>query len=71
MDQPEVNFGIDLRKWAGDSGGWRSAAQAPKREKGAVPEVLQGMLRAMTEMGENATDDGELPGILAVETKHS
>lgn len=59
VDQPEVSFGIDLRKWAGDAG-WRSAAQAPNREKGAVPEVLTGLLGAISEMGEGRTDEGEL-----------
>lgn len=57
VDQPEVSFGIDLRKWSGDVGGWKSAAQAPKREKGAIPDVLSALLRGIEELGEGANDD--------------
>jgi hypothetical protein len=59
-DLPEVNFGIDLRRWAGDTG-WRAAASVPKREKGAVPEVLVGMLGALEgEVFGKVDDAGEL-----------
>ncbi|WVN86968.1 uncharacterized protein L203_102143 [Cryptococcus depauperatus CBS 7841] len=49
VDLPDVNFGIDLRKWSGDRG-WKSLVNAPKREKGAIPEVLEAMLAAVVEM---------------------
>lgn len=55
-DLPEVNFGIDLRKWAGDTG-WKAAAQVPKREKGAIPDVLSGMLKALDHFEQG--DDSE------------
>lgn len=56
---PDVSFGVDLRKWAGDTG-WRSALKAPKREKGSVPPVLQGLLEGVKELGSGVPDDGQL-----------
>ncbi|KAL7424901.1 Rho-GTPase-activating protein 8 [Cryptotrichosporon argae] len=48
-DLPDVNFGIDLRRWAGDIG-WKSRISAPTRPKGAVPEVLEALLDAVQDM---------------------
>jgi hypothetical protein len=58
-DIPEVNFGIDLRKWYGDQG-WRTMVRAPSREKGAVPEVLEGLLNGLNLMYQDLSDDGKL-----------
>jgi hypothetical protein len=57
-DIPDVNFGIDLRKWAGDQG-WRASISAPPRPKGAIPEVLEALLKALNEMYAEAQDEGE------------
>lgn len=56
-DVPEVNFGIDLRKWAGDQG-WRTMVRTPSREKGAVPEVLEGLLAGLDQMYQDLPDEG-------------
>jgi len=56
-DVPEVNFGIDLRKWAGDQG-WRTMVKTPSREKGAVPEVLEGLLAGLEQMYQDLPDEG-------------
>jgi hypothetical protein len=58
-DIPDVNFGIDLRRWAGEHG-WRSAMHAPKREKGAFPEVLQGLLTGLSSVYAGIPEEGEL-----------
>ncbi|GFZ50185.1 hypothetical protein JCM24511_07940 [Saitozyma sp. JCM 24511] len=55
-DIPDVNFGIDLRKWAGDQG-WRASISAPPRPKGAIPEVLEALLKALNEMYTEAQDE--------------
>ena len=55
---PEVNFGIDLRRWSGEQG-WKSMVNAPSRTKVAIPEALEAMLLAMTEMYQGVPDDGE------------
>ncbi|OCF37050.1 GTPase activating protein [Kwoniella heveanensis BCC8398] len=55
-DIPDVNFGIDLRRWSGEHG-WKSLVSAPPRPKGAVPEALEAMLRALNEMYSNVPDD--------------
>ena len=57
-DVPEVNFGIDLRRWSGEQG-WKSLVNAPPRPKGAIPEALQAMLSALGEMYEGAPEEGE------------
>ena len=58
-DIPEVNFGVDLRRWSGDLG-WKSMLNAPSRPKGSIPEVLTALLSALNEMyGELDDDDGE------------
>jgi hypothetical protein len=57
-DIPEVNFGIDLRKWSGDQG-WRTMVRTPSREKGAVPEVLEGLLAGLNQMYQDIPDEGE------------
>lgn len=57
-DVPDVSFGVDLRRWAGDAG-WKSALHAPKREKGSVPSVLEGLLGGIKELGKDMPDDGE------------
>lgn len=46
-DVPDVNFGIDLRRWSGEFG-WKGMLHAPKRPR--VPDVLQGLLSALTQM---------------------
>jgi hypothetical protein len=56
-DVPEVNFGIDLRKWAGDQG-WRTMVRTPPREKGAVPEVLEGLLAGLVQLYQDLPDEG-------------
>ncbi|WVF68680.1 hypothetical protein IAT40_003452 [Kwoniella sp. CBS 6097] len=55
-DIPDVNFGIDLRRWSGEHG-WKSLVSAPPRPKGAVPEALEAMLRALNEMYSTVPDD--------------
>ncbi|WVQ96215.1 hypothetical protein IAU59_003319 [Kwoniella sp. CBS 9459] len=55
-DIPDVNFGIDLRRWSGEHG-WKSLVSAPPRPKGSVPEALEAMLRALNEMYPNVPDD--------------
>ena len=57
-DVPEVNFGIDLRRWAGDQG-WK-AVKAPSRPKGSVPEALEGLLKGLEGMYQEIPQDGEL-----------
>lgn len=49
-DVPDVNFGIDLRRWSGETA-WKSIANAPQRPKDAIPAVLEGLLQAATELG--------------------
>lgn len=56
-DIPDVNFGIELRKWSGDHG-WKSTAKID-HPKGSVPDVLTGLLQAVTELGESVPDEGE------------
>lgn len=46
---PSVNFGIDLRRWAGDTA-WRALVTQPQRPKDAIPDVLAALLQASTEM---------------------
>jgi hypothetical protein len=48
-DLPDVNFGIDLRRWSGETA-WKSVV-APPRPKDAIPAVLEGLLQAATELG--------------------
>ncbi|ODN78380.1 hypothetical protein L202_04020 [Cryptococcus amylolentus CBS 6039] len=56
-DLPDVNFGIDLRRWSGERG-WKSLVGAStKRSKGAIPEVLEAMLRALNEMYEDLSEE--------------
>ncbi|ORY34969.1 hypothetical protein BCR39DRAFT_515848 [Naematelia encephala] len=55
-DVPEVNFGVDLRKWAGEAG-WKSMMHRPEREKGAIPEVLDALLRTLDELYPTLSDD--------------
>ncbi|WWC93065.1 uncharacterized protein L201_008030 [Kwoniella dendrophila CBS 6074] len=55
-DIPDVNFGIDLRRWSGEHG-WKSLVSAPPRPKGAIPEALEALLRALTEMYQSVPDD--------------
>ncbi len=57
-DVPEVNFGIDLRKWSGELG-WKSMVRMPPRPKGAIPEALEALLRGLTELYEGISEDGE------------
>lgn len=49
-DLPDVNFGIDLRRWSGETA-WKSMVNAPPRPKDAIPAVLEGLLQAATELG--------------------
>jgi hypothetical protein len=58
-DVPDVSFGIDLRRWSGETG-WKSmvGGSGPKRERGAVPEVLAGLLGALEEKYGALADDG-------------
>ena len=58
-DVPEVNFGVDLRRWSGESG-WKSMVRSPTRVKGAVPEALEAMLLGLQEMYEGINEEGEL-----------
>ena len=58
VDMPDVNFGIDLRRWSGELG-WKGMMNTPQRAKGAVPEVLEVMLRCLGEMYQQLPDDGE------------
>ncbi|ODO00626.1 GTPase activating protein [Cryptococcus wingfieldii CBS 7118] len=56
-DLPDVNFGIDLRRWSGERG-WKSLVRTrTKRSKGAIPEVLEAMLRALNEMYEDLSEE--------------
>ncbi|KAK4684344.1 hypothetical protein P7C73_g5840, partial [Tremellales sp. Uapishka_1] len=55
-DVPEVNFGIDLRRWSGDQG-WKALVNAPPRPKGAIPDALQALLLALKEMYTSVPDD--------------
>ena len=48
-DVPDVNFGIDLKRWSGEFG-WKGMLNAPKRPKGAIPDILQGLLQTLEEM---------------------
>ena len=57
VDLPDVNFGIDLRRWAGDHG-WKAATTMPRREKGAVPVVLEGLLNGIANLYEGLEDAG-------------
>jgi hypothetical protein len=51
-DSSDVNFGIDLRRWSGETA-WTQMVASPERArpKDAVPEVLTALLQAFTEMG--------------------
>ncbi|CAK9784874.1 hypothetical protein CC85DRAFT_257483 [Cutaneotrichosporon oleaginosum] len=53
---PDVNFGIDLRRWSGETG-WKSLINAPQRAKDAIPDVLEGLLTAIGVMGASLPDD--------------
>lgn len=66
-DIPEVNFGIDLRKWYGDQG-WRTMVRAPPRPRGAVPEVLEGLLEGLQQKYQDIGGDGKhlCPSVLTV-----
>ncbi|RXK38051.1 hypothetical protein M231_04721 [Tremella mesenterica] len=55
-DIPEVNFGIDLRRWAGELG-WKSMLNAPVRPKGSIPEVLTALLTALEMMYADLPDE--------------
>ncbi|WWD20080.1 hypothetical protein CI109_104554 [Kwoniella shandongensis] len=55
-DVPDVNFGIDLRRWSGEQG-WKSLVNAPPRPKGAIPEALSAMLQALSEMYSTISED--------------
>ncbi|KAK8849456.1 hypothetical protein IAR55_004789 [Kwoniella newhampshirensis] len=55
-DVPDVNFGIDLRRWSGEQG-WKSLMNAPPRPKGAIPEALDALLRALGEMYDTISED--------------
>lgn len=57
-DIPEVNFGIDLRKWYGDQG-WKTLVRTPARPRGAVPEVLEGLLEGLQQKYQELSDDGK------------
>ena len=57
-DVPEVSFGIDLRRWSGEHG-WKGMLNAPQRAKGAIPDVLQGMLNVLNEMYKTMSQEGE------------
>ncbi|WVQ79532.1 hypothetical protein IAT38_001631 [Cryptococcus sp. DSM 104549] len=54
-DAPEVNFGINLRRWSGEHG-WKSLVNAPSRPKG-IPEALEAMLTALSEMYEGISEE--------------
>lgn len=47
---PDVNFGIDLRRWAGETA-WKTMVNTPPRPKDAIPSVLDGLLMAASELG--------------------
>ncbi|BEI80589.1 hypothetical protein CcaverHIS002_0111180 [Cutaneotrichosporon cavernicola] len=53
---PDVNFGIDLRRWSGETA-WKSLMNAPQRAKDAIPEVLEGLLTAVGTMSADVSDD--------------
>nr|XP_019009105.1 GTPase activating protein [Kwoniella pini CBS 10737]OCF47886.1 GTPase activating protein [Kwoniella pini CBS 10737] len=55
-DMPDVNFGIDLRRWSGEHG-WKSLVSAPSRPKGAIPEALEALLSALKDMYQAVPDD--------------
>lgn len=55
-DAPVVNFGIDLRRWSGETA-WKSLVHAPDRAKDAIPEVLEALLKAAVELGADVSDD--------------
>ncbi|WVR08274.1 hypothetical protein IAU60_005321 [Kwoniella sp. DSM 27419] len=55
-DVPDVNFGIDLRRWSGEHG-WKSLVNSTPRAKGSIPEALEALLRALNDMYSGVTDD--------------
>ena len=55
-DVPEVNFGIDLRRWSGEFG-WKGMLNAPKRPRGAIPDVLAALLLSLTELYNELPDE--------------
>jgi hypothetical protein len=59
-DVPDVNFGIDLKRWSGEQG-WKSmvGGENSTREKGAIPNVLAGLLGAMEGMYAGIQDEGQ------------
>ena len=55
-DVPEVNFGIDLRRWSGEFG-WKGMLTAPKRPKGSIPDVLQALLGSLDDMYQDLPEE--------------
>ena len=53
-----MNFGIDLRRWSGDYQ-WRDSTGPAKREKGAIPDVIRGLLAGLEELYTGISEDGE------------
>jgi hypothetical protein len=51
---PDVNFGIDLRRWSGELG-WKGMMNAPKRPR--VPDVLTALLAALVTAYEQLPPD--------------
>ncbi|WVQ75205.1 hypothetical protein IAR50_004816 [Cryptococcus sp. DSM 104548] len=67
-DLPDVNFGIDLRRWSGERG-WKSlVGMGGKRNKGAIPEVLEALLRALNEMYQDLSEEGWIYEVPLTET---
>lgn len=56
-DVPDVNFGVDLRKWSGELG-WKGMLKSPTRPKGAIPEVLQALLSTLNEVYADLPEEG-------------
>lgn len=47
-EAPEVNFGIDLRRWSGEHA-WKAQVEGQSRPKDAIPEVLSALQQALKE----------------------
>ena len=58
-DRPDVVFGIDLRKWAGE-GGWHAVRAKEDKENDkhdVVPNIVKGLLTGLNEAYEKLPND--------------
>jgi hypothetical protein len=64
--RPDVVFGIDLRKWAGE-GGWHAVrAKEDQKEQTDIPNVVTGLLAGVSEAYEKLPNDAGKFSILDV-----